>query len=143
MKEYRIIRNTVMLSNGEIRHNYTVEFKSKFLWFSWWRELGFTKWGGTIREYEYELMYDHLIDHKFKHKSEAEKFICELTDCEANKFNFEPIIRGNKVCWVDPLCDGTFYSIYKSYETLKNKELRYREDRQNKVVIVKHTKEVV
>lgn len=142
MKEYRIIKNTEMWSNGEVHHHYTVEFKSKFLWFSHWLEYGFNKWCGAGREYTYQLM-DCLTDYKFKHKSDAEKFIQKLIDCEVNNFDFTPIIVDNNICWLDKLQSNETFSFWYEYETLKNKELRYREDQKNKAVIVKCIKEVV
>lgn len=141
MNEYRIIRNTEELSNGEIRHHYTVEIKTKFLWFSWWNEYGFSKWCGTGHEYVYQLM-DCLSVFKFKHKTNAEKFIHELIDCEVNNFNFTPIIVSNTIRWIDPLIDNTF-SFWYDYETLKNKELEYRKKFENNVTVVKTHKEVV
>lgn len=142
MRTYRIIRNTEELSNGEIRHHYTVEFKSKFLWFSWWNEYGFNKWCGAGHEYTYQLM-DCLTDYKFKHKTDAEKFIQELIDCEVNDFDFTPIVVSNDIRWIDKVYSNGTFSFCYDYETIKNKELEYREKQRNKIVIVKHTREVV
>lgn len=142
MKKYRIIRNTEELSNGEVRHRYTVEFKSKFLWFSWWNEYSFSQWCGAGREYTYQLM-DCLTDYKFKHKTDAEKFIQELIDCEVNSFNFKPIIVSNTIRWIDKLYSGETFSSWYDYEALKNKELEYRKKFENKVTAVKQTKEII
>ena len=142
MKEYRIIKNIEEWSNGKIHHHYTVEVKSKFLWFSWWHEYGFSKWCCAGNEYTYHLM-NGLTWFKFMHKTDAEKFIQELIDCDTNNFKFTPIIVNNAIYWIDKLYRDKKFSFWYNYETLKNTELEYRENQRNKIVIVKHTKVVV